>query len=251
MSETNQNNYTPDDKEFFAGVKAVIDRSVDEKIMSLSKTKQPIDKAAITEQCTKDFFTGVAHEWEKMAVQLAPFFPQLQHDNPEIFNKLRSALPPSEEAYIQSIKNCKSLRDFTALSPGTHLPTEDLKTLYEIGRKRFQENAYNKAIPYFLFLISCDPKNPDYWLAKGMAEQNLGKYDEALLSYYTVLQIDPTYALCYLQVMDTLIFKGQIDAAKQCYSAFIENSRPEEYSDDPFFVAKLKKIETLIKASKR
>lgn len=249
MEEQISNNEIKEEEEFFTAIKMAIDHEVDEKILNLTKLNQPFDKKKIKEQCEKRFFSNVQHEWEKEAEQLVPFFQLLQQDHPHLLEKLQGFTPSSKEDFTESIKKCKHLADFNKLSPASQFTAEDLKELYNAGKKCFKEEAFDKALAYFLFLVSCDSKNPENWIAKGMAEQNMEKYDDALLSYATVLNLVPEYALCYLQIIECLIHKKQFDAAKQCYSAFMENTRPEEYSQDTFLITKVKSIESFLNVS--
>jgi len=247
--QSNEDNELKEEQKFFTAIKTAIDHEVDAKTISLAKSNQPYDKAKIKAQCEKTFFSQIQHEWEKIAEKLSPFFLQLKHDHPDLLNKMQEGVPSSVEKLTESIKNCKKLSDFNKLSPTSKLTAEEIKELNRTGRKWFREHAFDKALSYFLFLITCDPNNVENWLAKGMAEQNLTNYDDALISYSTVLNLAPDYALCYLQIIECLIHKKQWEAAQQCYSAFVENTKPEEYRHDAFLTSKVKNIELFLNAS--
>ena len=98
----------------------------------------------------------------------------------------------------------------------------------------------------YVFLSFVDELNADVWLLKGMSEQNMQRYEEALQSYFTSVKADPTVLLSYIQIVDTLLLSGKVDEARQVYSTLQAEIEPSEYLNYPFYASKCKKIEAYL-----
>lgn len=226
-------------------MKQEIDKKIDEKAMALSKQGQVIDPKKIKEECERQYFSSLVQFFGDLSQQMVSFFHQIAQDNPEIHRKLMEAGKDAETS-MASLASCKTLNDLNKLLPAWNLTEGEFEELYKLGKKWFEDDQFDKALFYFVFLTVNHPDSVENWLLKGMCEQNLGKYQEALSSYSELLQLNPGYALCYLQIMDCLILYGRLPEAKQCYALFMANTNPSDYSQDEFFVSKLKVIEQIL-----
>jgi tetratricopeptide (TPR) repeat protein len=106
---------------------------------------------------------------------------------------------------------------------------------------------YSKINLYFLFLSFVDESNAYIWLLKGMSEQNMHRYEDALQSYLTSVTVNPSILLSCIKMIDTLLLSDKMDEARQVYSILQAEVDPSEYLSDPFYVEKCKKIEASLK----
>lgn len=248
-AEPKNYNEQENELEFYLGVKAFVDQNVDSEVMTLSQTNQKIDIASITKKCEERFFSDLGKEIEDLVGQLPSFFRQLELDNKIIYDKIYNqlvGLSKTSEEFTNLIKSCITFKELNNLSSAFVLTPEDLKKLYDQGKNWFTEEDYNKAFLYFLFLTSIDSQNAENWIARGMSEQNLGRFNEAIATYMIVIKLDPDYLLNYLQIIDCLILNKQLNEASQLYSTFMREIDPTDYSDSPFLLSKLEGIKNFI-----
>ncbi|MES2199741.1 MAG: hypothetical protein V4489_06200 [Chlamydiota bacterium] len=233
-------NFDEEDIALLSALNKEIDELTDKEILLRYKTSQDVNTKEIRVKKEKEFFDNIKVQLEKFVTQCIPFGEQLKVDDMQIYEKLKAGALDEE-----TLK--KKLSDYTALkelkkATMAILTGEELKKLTEIGKKHFNDGHFDKAHLYFLFLSAMDASNADIWLCKGMAEQNLQSYTEALQSYFTAITLDPTLLLTYLQIIDCLILNKSIEEAKQFYSVFQNEISPHEYSDDPFYISKVEAI---------
>ncbi len=60
---------------------------------------------------------------------------------------------------------------------------EAMAKFYGAAYHLFEKERYVEAGDAFLFLVTLNPKNPEYWLGLGMTAQMCGKYEEAIDAY--------------------------------------------------------------------
>jgi tetratricopeptide (TPR) repeat protein len=70
--------------------------------------------------------------------------------------------------------------------------------------------------------LEIDPKYAYAWSNKGLALQNLGKYEEAIRCYDEALEINPKYAYAWNNKGDALNGLGKFQEAKHCYDKAFE-----------------------------
>ena len=172
-------NYEKEDVELFLTIKKEIDALVDKEIILLSKTSQKIDKKAIEEKNTQAFFAQMQVQLETFLSKCIPFFDLLQKDDPLLYDKLKNA--PKLE--MPKDPNYDTLKYIRKTYSNDLLSKDDLKKIQATGEKWFSEGQFDKAHLYFLFLSLSIPKDPNIWLIKGLIEQNIKDYQEALNSY--------------------------------------------------------------------
>lgn len=221
----------------FRFAKFAIDQKVQEKVATLKKGSFDLKK--IYQKCEADFFAELQVQVEKTLMDAAPFFPLLQEDNQQFFDKLTAPIKKNQDLIKSRLNDPNSwgdLKDLIVISP------EDYEELNRLGEKWFNVKNYDKALLYFIFLTLQQPKNTDYWLAKGLSQQNLKRYKDALISYLMIIQIDPTQLLAYLQVVECLILDNNLDMAKQCFNEFLTTIDPKSYEGHEFVIDKINKI---------
>jgi len=205
-------------------------------------------KRGETTKETEDvFFKNMVAQLEKFVQESTPFIEQLKVDNPTLFKNLTTT-QVNIEAIQKKIADCKTTEDFKKIY-NNPLNSNDLAVINQLGEKWFNENQFEKAHHYFFFLSAVDPANADVWIAKGMAEQNLSHYEEALGSYSMAINLSPTYLLPYLQIIDCLILSKKIDDAKQLFHFLEKEIDPKQYSENPFYVSKVNTIKEHLEAA--
>jgi tetratricopeptide (TPR) repeat protein len=85
---------------------------------------------------------------------------------------------------------------------------------YEYGKK----GEYHNALEWANKAIQIDPNDAITWYNKGVALDNLCRYDEAIKSYDRAIQIDPNYADPWYNKGVTLGKLGRSDEAKQYFT---------------------------------
>ncbi len=63
------------------------------------------------------------------------------------------------------------------------LTDEAMKEFYEASYQLFENGHYTSAASAFLFLLTLNLTNPEYWLGLGMATQKCGQYEDAINAY--------------------------------------------------------------------
>lgn len=78
--------------------------------------------------------------------------------------------------------------------------TETTARFYEAAYRLFEGKRYSEAADAFLFLVTLNPQNHDYWLGLGMSTQMKGNYEEAIDAYEmsAVCEMDNPVSYFYL-----------------------------------------------------
>ncbi len=238
--------FDEEDISFFSTIKKEIDALTDKEVIALSKISQKIDVEAVHKKNATLFFNSVTAMLEKCATQCNPFFEQLKKDDSNLYEKLKnSAKDDTEETLIKKMSDYKTMKDLKKKYEHL-LTTEELKKLQTIGENWLNTRQFDKAHLYFIFLSIFLPSNVDIWIFKGISEQNMMNYDEALQSYLTALTLDSTRLLPYLQMIDCLILNKKTEEAKQLYSALETEVHPNEYAAYPSYIKKLESIKQFL-----
>lgn len=77
---------------------------------------------------------------------------------------------------------------FAKISPKNE---ETKKKYISVGLVRIESHNYEDALRAFDGAIEIDPSDATAWLGKGVALQNLGKYEEAVWTYNKAIEIFP------------------------------------------------------------
>jgi tetratricopeptide (TPR) repeat protein len=124
-----------------------------------------------------------------------------------------------------------------------HNPLEEI---YALGMHYYDAQDFHKAYLYMSWLSIADAKNSQVWFLKGICEQNLKKYPEALVTYNHVIAIEPGFIYVYQQIMNCLILMGDLKNAKHVYEIFTHDVDKKSYSDDKYIVDNLECIKNCL-----
>ncbi|MDD4454080.1 MAG: tetratricopeptide repeat protein [Candidatus Methanomethylophilaceae archaeon] len=81
---------------------------------------------------------------------------------------------------------------------------------------------YDEAISCYDRALEVDPKYAYAWNGKGNALKHLGRYDEAISCYDRALEVDPKYAYAWYNKGNALDDLGRYDEAIACYDRALE-----------------------------
>lgn len=99
-----------------------------------------------------------------------------------------------------------------------------MEQFYAVAYRLFQEGRINEAADALFFLTAMNPTVHIYWLAFGMAEQSLERYQEALSAYAMAALTEPENpvsffhsALCYQALQDEENMRLSLETALQYF----------------------------------
>lgn len=232
------------EKTLLMTIKAEIEAIVDNKIHSIYKLAphSHINQKAVENDSKELFFKELERKIQKDIELCSRFYEQLKLDDPSLYNKIKERLEKNSD----QLANLKTLHDLKEVNE-KNLSKEELDKVYHVGVEWFKKEDYDKSLLYFTYLSLVDAENPQVWVSKGMAEQNLGKQEEALNSYMISITLAPYNLVPYLQIMDTLILMKKFTQAHQIYELFMREVDPEEYSHNAFLMSKLNTIREFLK----
>ena len=230
-----------DEIQFFTAVKSSIDKMVYDEVNQYSKLNMPIDPKSIEERTEKRFFKNLEREMTKTANEFKEFSSLLKMDQPILHEKIIQLFREkfkSEEELNEQIQNCKHLKDFESLVTKLMNAEEEVE-IYRLGEHWFNQAHYKNSKLYFSFLTSLNSKNRDYWLAKGVSEYYDQQYEEALISYSIVIQLDSTMFIAYIHIIDALLALSKFSEAEQIYNTFINEIDKSDYEKNEYIMDKL------------
>jgi len=254
MSAQQHANLDKEDLEFYLETKKSIDNILDQKIISLTKHHHPseIEVKKLTEECEKQYFENMTKRIENDVAlhthTIVLVIEELKESNPLLYKKFNNISKLTESGELNKmIADCKSIKDFKNFTKNLLTLSEDDKNeIYKIGSKWFESDCFDKALSCFYFLSVIEPTNVTYWISRGMAQQNLGKYIDAINSYYRVISLAPEYFLSYLQIIECTILNEQLDIAKQLLENIMKEVDPKEYSNNQTYVSKINDFKKIL-----
>lgn len=106
---------------------------------------------------------------------------------------------------------------------------------YDLGVRYLSEGNYEEAIIAFTAVIEIDPKNIDAYLGRANAYIGSGETKEnlaaALADYQSVLELDDTRADAYLGMADVYIRQGEYEKAENILEQGFEKTGDQSISD--------------------
>ncbi|MDR1665714.1 MAG: tetratricopeptide repeat protein [Puniceicoccales bacterium] len=102
------------------------------------------------------------------------------------------------------------------------IPKDKLEIMYATAYNLYNNDKYEKASTIFNVLCLYEPGNLDYWIGLGACQKLLNRYEGALISYHTILTLNPTYFTGYLELAECLFKLEQLPAAKKVIEAMLE-----------------------------
>lgn len=118
--------------------------------------------------------------------------------------------------------NGKSAQEILGFSDGT------MAKFYEAAYHLFENRHYADAANAFLFLVTLNPYNHDYWLGLGMSAQMTGDFDAAVDSYEMAAICELDNPVPYFYLAKCLFAMHDRDSALQALDIAIEQAQDNE-----------------------
>lgn len=120
-------------------------------------------------------------------------------------------------------KNAQEILGFSDLT---------MAKFYGAAYKLFEHQKYKDAANAFLFLVTLNPFNPEYWMGLGMATQMSGDYESAIDAYELAAIYEIENPVPYFYLAKCLFAIHDRDSAMQALDLALEyaNEKPE-YED--------------------
>jgi tetratricopeptide (TPR) repeat protein len=238
---------------FLSVMDQMINKAADEESVAFNNSPMLSNPALagqyikeIRKKHTEKTFDILRKELDSNFNLLDTFREQLKVDNVNLFEKFNSTSNDiNEEQLNENLKLCKTKEDVEKLFP-IPFSAEEIKELYELGKKHFENKYFEKALLYFHFLVTIDQLNVTFWISKAATEQNLMNYEGAISSYVIITKLKPGYFMPYLLIIDCLILNNQLVEAKQNFEGILNSVDPEEYSNNDVYVSKINDIKEIL-----
>lgn len=232
-----------EEAEFFHQVDEQVDEKVHGKIRKQHKHgHQKIDEKAIEEECAQEVFQELQKPVTEMIHTGEQFFKQLKHDDPHLYVEF------GHELEVKGV-DLQKVTDFDAFVEYWNQHQIDPKMLYkiyQIGERHYVSREFEKAHLYFTWLCAADAKSPQMWFVKGIVEQSMKKFGDAVASFCQVITLDPTIVNVYTQLMNCLILMGELEAARQVFDIFSKEIDPKDYKNDNFITNNVNSIKEIL-----
>ena len=196
----------------------------------------------LEKKCTQEFFHDLEGYLTNISKQIEGFLDLLKHDDAKLYEQLHRIIEDSSK----ELKNIKNFHDLVNVGKHIKISEPTLDMIFQIGAHHYSTGHYLKALLYFNWLCSVEGTNPQMWYLKGVAEQNLEHYNEALISFAQVISLDETFYHVYAQIMNCFVLMGNMKSAKEVYDSFIKDVDPSVYKDDKTFVENLHCIKEVV-----
>lgn len=241
---SNELPYNEEEMNLFMSVNKEITHMADHQLMKETKHQNhhhkldhDTHKKSLLKKCEEQFFEKFEKELEKMNASCESFYIQLKADNNTLYQKVTKKI--QEVAKKQA--SCKSVQDLSQCNQEL-FSDEVLKEIYEKGINWFQDKHFDISLLYFTFLSIVEGKNSQIWLMKGMCEQNLGHYEDALSAYALSISLDSSFLPAYIQTMDCLILAQDLNKATEVYDLFMHQINSHAYANNEYMLSKLETI---------
>lgn len=133
----------------------------------------------------------------------------------------------------EKLKNKKLLKKELAAGKNAQqilgFKDETMAKFYGAAYRLFENRRFSDAANAFLFLVTLNPYNHDYWLGLGMAAQMCGDYESAVDAYEMAAVIDIQSPVPYFYLAKCLFAMHDRESALQALSLALEyaDDRPE------------------------
>lgn len=97
-----------------------------------------------------------------------------------------------------------------------------LNIFYHAACRLMESKEFEKARDACYFLVTIAPGVYQFWVALGRCDANLHAYEVALQELSNAIEVDPTEATAYLELIDLLVVMHQFKKATDLYRAGIE-----------------------------
>lgn len=109
---------------------------------------------------------------------------------------------------------------------------ETMAKFYRAAYHLFENRHYLDAGNAFLFLVTLNPYNHDYWLGLGMATQMLGDYEAAIDAYEMAAMRDITSPVPYFYLAKCLFAIHDRESALQALDLALEYAEESSEYDE-------------------
>lgn len=246
--------------ELVKNLKAEIDKRVLIKIQWLEKSHHnaKIDPKKIEKECIQELVLGMEPQFENNSKILINFKERLKEDHPDLYKQLiewqaKQAAGDRIEDLLKSQKSGEmTLEDIATLlgidnDPSSKVFTDqDLDILFNIAKNWFSKNEYSRAYDYLVSLTILSAQSSEVWLMRGIIEQHLGKFDNAIESYFKAILYDPNDIKIFINLMNCLILANKLEQAKAVYDKFKLEIDPSMYSHDEQIAKGLESIRKFV-----
>ena len=94
--------------------------------------------------------------------------------------------------------------------------------LFRVGAIRFDQGRYEEAILAYNKVIEINPQNAAAWNNRGIALGLVGRYDDALESFFKATEINPSSADAWFNLGIAYDFFGEYSSAVNAYTRVLE-----------------------------
>jgi tetratricopeptide (TPR) repeat protein len=137
-----------------------------------------------------------------------------------ISSELRGAGAAAELAYNSGLRTLKRAQAYDGQALKASTPEKAAKS-----HERAQ-GAYRESISAFVDAVTAQPSMYKSWYYIGLADRQLGNYDEALSAYAKVLELNPHHPDAMENRGEVFLKLNQIEEAQSTYMDLLRESRP-------------------------
>lgn len=229
---TKQNTLSREELDLFQQINELVEEKIKVKIQEEQLAGHTIiNKDMLERECTDDVFHEVEMSLSGMMQYIDLFNEHLQKDHPDLYKELKYHV----EKDMESLKKLSSFHEVIEYGKKHRIDPHLLDRVYKVSVNYCTAGNLDEAFLCFNWLCLVDSKNPRMWFMKGITEQNLKRYAEALCSYYQVISLDTDFINVYTQIMNCLILMGDLANAKEIYKTFTKQVDPKTYANDRTF----------------
>ncbi len=237
-----QNTLSREELDLFQQIKELVEEKIKVKIQEEKLAGHAIpNKDMLEMECTDSVFREMEMTFLGTLQYVDLFNEHLQKDHPDLYKQIKHHV----EKNAESLKKLTSFHQVVEYGKKHQIDSHLLDRVYKVSVNHCTAGNLDKAFLCFNWLCLFDPKNPRVWFMKGMTEQSLKRYPEALLSYYQVISLDTDFINVYTQLMNCLILMGDLVSAKEIYKTFTKQVDPKIYANDRTFCENLLCIEEI------
>lgn len=239
-----QSTLNREEVDFFQQIKELVDEKVQAKIHEEKHLRHKIkDKVLIEKECADALFHKMEAPLLQTMQNVELFHDHLEKQHPELFSQIKHHF----QKEIEELKKIRSFHQIVEYGKKKKMSPALLNKVYEVGANHCTARNLDNAFLCFTWLCLFNPQNPKVWFMKGVIEQNLKKYPDALLSYYQTLSLNADFINVYTQLMNCLILMGDLTTAKNIYKKFTHEVDPKTYAHDEGFCENMKCIKEILK----
>lgn len=225
------------EQQLYSNLDLWIKEKMEAKTKKALSQNVPIDEKAILKEVLKEFVQEMANSVTSETESLIKFYKQLYTDNSQLLEKVLEAVA-QDSSQLKDVKDQHELFNLK-----NHVSRYIIEEVYQIGIKHYTQGRLEQASVYFDWLAIFDSDNPQIWFVKGLIQQKSGKPNDALISYYQAVNMNPGFVHAYLQIMNCLIVLKEYDQARDIYESFKSEFDFSKFNKDISFTDNMKFIE--------